>query len=101
MIDWLNLFANSLWILGLAAGLAGLSYASWLASVNGEKLRTALGRPGIQATFALGGALFSAGLALTSDKLWEIAAWGVLGVLFLVQFVMEIRRGRKEPHSSS
>jgi hypothetical protein len=87
MIDWVNLAANSLWILGLALALAALSYASWQASLAREKLRTRLGQPGTQTVLNLAGVLFCAGLAASSVRMWEIVVWVVLAVLFLAQIV--------------
>ena len=91
MIDWFNLAANALWILGCALALGTFSYASFQASLRGEKLRTYLGRPAMQATIDLAGALFCAGLAATSKPAWQMALWAVLGVLFLVQMVFSLR----------
>ena len=42
MINWMNLAANTLWILGCAAALAILSYANWRALLMGIKMRTIL-----------------------------------------------------------
>ena len=39
MIDWLNLIANTFWILGCALALATVSYAGWQASVEDKKIR--------------------------------------------------------------
>ena len=49
MIDWFNLAANSLWILGCAIALAVLSYASWQASLRREKIgaSTVIARVGL------------------------------------------------------
>ncbi len=87
MIDWLNLGANALWIIGLALGLAVFSYASWQASVNKEKLREAINQPGVQVGLHAAGILFCLGLAASSGALWEKAAWLVLGLLFLIQMI--------------
>jgi hypothetical protein len=87
MIDWANLAANALWILGCAVALATLSYASWEASAYHEKFSLRLKRPGIQAALNLGGFLFASGLAATSDSTLEIILWLVLVVAFLAQVV--------------
>lgn len=91
MIDWFNLAANALWILGLALALGTFSYASWEASLHDEKLRQRLGHPAIQAAFDLAGVMFCAGLAATSDRVWETALWAVLGFLFLIQALAALR----------
>ena len=38
MIDWFDLAANSLWIIGCAVALASLSYAIWMASMRQKKV---------------------------------------------------------------
>ncbi|MEJ2711058.1 MAG: hypothetical protein P8074_25855 [Anaerolineales bacterium] len=91
MIDWGNLAANALWILGCALALGTISYASFQASLNNEKLRTRLGRPTMQAAIDLAGVLFCAGLAATSRPVWQMALWALLGVLFLIQMVFSLR----------
>lgn len=101
MIDWMNLAANALWIVGCALALATLSWASWQAAEAKEKLRTRLGRPAPQAFLNLAGLLFSAGLAATSDAMWERALWAVLAVLFLAQFVLAARQALTPPAPAS
>ena len=44
MIDWWSVFTNSLWIVGLAAALAIVSFSDWLASTQGRSLNIALRR---------------------------------------------------------
>lgn len=95
MIDWVNVGANALWILGCAVALAVLSYASWEASVYREKFRIRLGRPGLQAALNLGGFLFACGLAATSDRPLELGLWLLLAVLFLFQALSAWKRSRE------
>lgn len=85
MIDWLNLIANSFWILGCALALATLSYASWQASGKNENMRMVLSSPGYKISLYAAGALFSIGLAATSDRIWEILLWTILAILFIIQ----------------
>lgn len=92
MIDWFNLAANALWILGCALALGTLSFASWQASIRNEKLRQRLSHYSIQAAFDAAGILFCAGLAATSDTTLEIVLWSVLGILFLVQGFLAVRQ---------
>jgi hypothetical protein len=96
MIDWLNLFSNSLWILGLALALATLSYASWEASLHKEKFRSRLNRAPIQAALSLAGVLFCAGLAATSDSTLEIVLWAALAAAFAAQIVVLGVQGRRK-----
>jgi hypothetical protein len=94
MIDWYNLLMNALWILACAIALATLSYASWQASAMGVKFRERLGKPGMQISLNVAGLLFCAGLAGTSDVIWQRILWIVLGVGFAVQIGSEIFKGR-------
>jgi hypothetical protein len=95
MIDWYNLAANSLWILGCAVSLATLSYASWEASILDEKFITRLKRPSYQIALSLAGLLFCTGLAGTSDSTLEIILWSILSLAFLVQMVATYWQKRK------
>lgn len=95
MIDWSGLASNALWILGCAIGLATLSYASWQASVYGEKFTARLKQVPIQISLNIAGLLFSAGLAATSDATLETILWIGLAVAFAVQVILlEITRRR-------
>jgi len=96
MIDWNSLAANSLWIIGCAAALATLSYASWKASLKGIKMCTILTDHQYQIVLNLSGILFCLGLAATSDANWEIFIWILLAVLFAAQFVKTILKNKKK-----
>lgn len=89
MIDWYGVFRNALWIMGLAVVLAAFSYTDWQRNSQQPKrgLRQALAAPAFRAAFSLGMVLFCAGLALSSRRWWEIAAWAVLALLFAWQAV--------------
>lgn len=95
MINWFALFVNSLWILACAIALATLSYASWRASLRGEKFGVILQGVPYQISFDLSGVLFCLGLAGTSGKSWEIGCWLVLTALFIAHLVAELARHRK------
>jgi len=92
----MNLAANTLWIMGCAAALATLSYASWKASLKRIKLGTVLAGYQYQIALNLSGVLFCIGLAATSDALWEILIWLLLVVLFAAQIVITIPKNRKK-----
>ncbi len=94
MIDWWNVFSNAIWIGGAALALATLSYASWQASVDGQRLRQALGRVSLQVALNIAGALFSAGMAATARYPLEIILWLILAVLFIYQRL----RARRTAH---
>ncbi len=92
MIDWLNLLSNSLWILGLAVGLAVVGLARWEAQAGQLKIRQVLAQPGKQVLLDLAGGFFCAGLAATSSHWWEIALWVIMLALFILQAGVEIRQ---------
>lgn len=94
MIDWTNLFANALWILGLSTGLADLSWASWQASATRTRLREQINRPVHQAWINFAGLLFSLGLAATTDRAWELFLWLALALLFLWSTITAILPAR-------
>ena len=95
MIDWFNVFANSLWIFALSLALAVLSYARWEAIMKGVKLKDVLNRDRWQIAFNIAGAFFCGGLATTSDVHWEQVLWAILLVLFLVQIGMVLYAKRQ------
>ena len=99
MIDWYNLLMNALWIFACALALATISYASWQASMLGEKFRSVLGKAGIQVALNVAGLLFCAGLAGTSDVLWQRILWILLAAGFALQIGMELYRERKASRS--
>ena len=101
MINWVNLAANSLWILGCAVALATLSYASWEASVLEERFVARLKLPAYQVALNLAGFLFSAGLAATSDTTLKIILWLILTVVFLGQMIVAYFRMRKSDKTGS
>lgn len=85
MIDWWLVFSNALWLVGGALVLAAVSYASWRASLSGERLRAVLGRPKIRMTLGLAGTLACLGLAATSRALIEVILWLILALVLAAQ----------------
>ncbi|MEA4907701.1 MAG: hypothetical protein GYA17_08550 [Chloroflexi bacterium] len=95
MIDWLSLFFNALWIVGLALLLAAGSYAVYDRHSPGPDEQPA--QPGTPVNHAVyrgmlmaGGILFCLGMASLSDVLWQRLAWVALGLGCVLQF------GRRE-----
>ncbi len=84
MIAPLPLLANALWVLALALALAALSHASFTASHKHTRLRLTLSLPPYPLLLSLAGLLFSLGLSLTSTRWFEVAAWALLALLFLI-----------------
>ncbi len=91
MIDWWGVFSNTIWIGGAALALATMSYASWQASVQHQRLRQALGHSSIQAALNAAGALFSLGMAATGRSPLEVIIWLVLAGLFIYQWLRDRR----------
>jgi hypothetical protein len=85
MIDWLGLAASSLWVLGLALGLAAASFACWTSSGQkgaGPPSRTSWR---VRAAFDVAGVLFSVGWAASSVEAWERLGWGLMGIALAIQ----------------
>ena len=85
MIDWLNLFFNSIWILALALALAVFSIAYYQAQKQGLKIRNLLTTNAYAFPLNIAGAMFCLSMALTSDRWWEIGVWIVLLGMFAYQ----------------
>ena len=92
MIDWLNVFYNSLWILGLAIILAAFSYADWRAHQMGIKLRMQLNASAFQRPLSMGLILVSLSLALLADVWWEQVIWAIFVGLFAFQLWSDFRQ---------
>lgn len=95
LINWNSLISNTIWILALAWLLAVLSMSLWSAHENDRKLTQELDRPIRQIQLNLGGMLFSTGLALVSDQLWQMIVLIALGIMFFVQLVLAVRAQRE------
>lgn len=97
MINWTNLAANAVWILGCAVILATLSYASWEASTLRERIGARLGRPSYQVAINLGVFLFTMGLAATADGWFARIVWIILALLSLFFVIQAARQAKREP----
>ncbi len=93
MIDWFNLGANALWVMGCAVVLATLSYTSWEANLSRHKLAERLKQRSTLLSLNLGGLLICLGAALTRGEWWWIVLWGLTGLAFLIQVVLILRAG--------
>jgi hypothetical protein len=91
MIDWPQILGNALWIGGAALALAVVSYASWAAHQQQQKLRVILGAAAYQCALYGAGLLFCLGLAVTAVRWWEALLWAALGLGCVVQFVLTWR----------
>ncbi|GAB4521064.1 MAG: hypothetical protein Fur0018_01250 [Anaerolineales bacterium] len=94
LIDWYHLAANALWVLALAIGLSALGFAFWEAEGNFGRWRDRLQQRPYAVGFNAVGILLCLGVGLSVTRLWEQAAWGVLGVLCLLNGVIAIKNVR-------
>ena len=81
MIDWFNVLANALWILGLAVLLATFSLAHWLAGLQERSLGQVLSEPPFHLVSAIGILVFALGFVLLVTPWWHRVVWA--GVLAL------------------
>jgi uncharacterized membrane protein YtjA (UPF0391 family) len=89
MIDWLNVAANALWIIGCSILLAAFSYASWAASENKQRISISLRSKGVWRALHTGGILVFSGLAATSNSIVQAILWALLGIILLVNLLWE------------
>jgi hypothetical protein len=82
MIDWPQVAANSIWIIGCAIIVAAFSHANWLAHVRAVRTRHLLGMHTFQLPFSIGFTLIALGLFFFSHGWLERGLWAVFAVLF-------------------
>ncbi len=92
MIDFLGVFSNFLWIMGLVVLLATLSYASYAAAVaiTATRMREKLDEFAYALALDVGLVLFCAGLAATEDRGWARLLWIGLGVVWIVDGALRL-----------
>ncbi|MDR3574719.1 MAG: hypothetical protein P4L50_12710 [Anaerolineaceae bacterium] len=91
LIDWGDLAANALWIIGLGLALAAMSFASFEASTGHLRLKDVLTQNRFEIILDLAGILFCSGLAATSSQLIALILWIILAALFLISIVLSLR----------
>ncbi len=94
MIDWPRVLFSAVWIGGAALALAALSYASWLASLRGERLRAVLQQPTYQLLLRVAACLICVGLGLTAAGLVTVL-WLILAVISAAAFISLWRKTRR------
>jgi hypothetical protein len=95
MIDWPLVLSNAVWIGGAALALATVSYASWSASLRGERLRVVLQRPAYQLSLLAAACLFCIGLGLTAATGLETILWLILATLSAANLISTRRKTRR------
>ncbi len=97
-----SLIANALWIFSLAGVLATFSYLSWYRGLHRWPWRFVLGLPRLLAPLCLSLTFFCLGMALSGffafqpAPWWQLVAWGLLTILFLVQAVVYFMGGCRQ-----
>jgi hypothetical protein len=95
MIDWPLVLAGAVWMSGAALALATLSYASWSASLRGERLRVILQRPEYHRALLAAACLICTGLGLTAASWLETVLWIMLAVMSAATFISLWRKARR------
>ena len=95
MIDFGQVAANALWVLGLALLLAVWSYARYEAHREETRTREILSRLNYSLAINAGLLLFVAGMAATESRWWARGLWILVGVGFLVDSGMRISQAKK------
>ena len=95
MIDWPLVLFSAVWISGAALALATLSYASWSASMRGERLRAVLQRSEYQRVLLVAACLICVGLGLTAASWLETVLWILLAVISAATFISLWRKARR------
>ncbi|OQY35940.1 MAG: hypothetical protein B6I38_00845 [Anaerolineaceae bacterium 4572_5.1] len=85
MINWLNLFANSLSIFAVSFALAILSYANWEAQEKETKFKDILRQPSKQTYLNIAGFLAFSGMIITADRVGEKIIWATVMLFFLIR----------------
>ena len=96
MIDWWSVFTNSLWLVGLAAALAIVSYSDWLASAEGGSWRITSRRLAHSSGFFLSLALAAVGIGLGADVWWEHGLWLLFALGFGILALLAWSGRRKD-----
>ena len=97
MIDWPLVFFSAVWIGGAALALATCSYASWSASMHGERLRAVLQRSVYQRVLLAAACLICVGLGLTAASWLETLLWIILAIISATAFASLWRKARRNP----
>jgi hypothetical protein len=100
MIDWFNVLANALWILGLAVLLATVSLAHWLGGLKKKPLRQVLLGPDFHLVAAIGILVFALGFVLLVTPWWHKVPWVGIMALSMWQGVVAWRDRPGQPERS-
>lgn len=96
MINFREVFSNTLWVVGLATVLAVLSYARYTAQVHRVRVRDKLDTLNYALVLNGGLFLFLCGMALTERRLFARLLWILLGISVIVYSTMLIKLHRAD-----
>jgi multisubunit Na+/H+ antiporter MnhB subunit len=82
LIDWKMVGFSALWITGLAVILSTIGFADYHASVEKDRFRGVIQRPGYRAAIDAGLILFSLGLSGSARSPLETVLWLLFAVIF-------------------
>ncbi len=92
MINWFGLFANGLWIAGLALILAVVSHSFFRSITTPMPHGAVLARPRTASLAWAGGFCFALGLAIHSlGTLWQVIVWSALALVCAIQLAIGYR----------
>lgn len=92
MVDWAYLLSNSVWLVGLAMLLAGVSLADYARANRPLSLKEAWHFVADNGWVRLGGLLFCAGLGLSSDAWWLKGLWALLSLNIIYEWWRAAKR---------
>lgn len=84
-LNFFALISNIIWIFSMALAVAVFSIAYYQSQISGKKIKVLLQEPKYILPLNISVVGFCLGMALTSDRWWEILLWIVLIGLFSYQ----------------
>lgn len=85
MVDTWWVVTNGLWVVGMSATLATLSWGAWQAERADQEWRAVLGSPPLRWGLNVGVMLFCLGLTLAARSWVQRGVWGVLAIVWITQ----------------
>ncbi len=89
MVNFWEVGANALWILGLSLLLATFSMAHYTAHSNDTTFGQVLKSTGYELSITISLVLFCAGIAATDDRWWARIIWIALGIAALAGYIVK------------
>jgi hypothetical protein len=100
MIDWIPVGPDALWIVGLAAILATVSYHHWAAGATSRRLRDVLAQPSWRVPFSAGMVLTCLGFGYGLGVRWWVKIiLTAIALSYSYQLGQVAREGRRKASS--